>query len=119
MTTTKWQRVSKRRKYPVCGRPDWCPYIGPPDNPEAAICARVESSKRCGEVGWLHRLRDDGPVWSPTRRLIHLATQGHVDGQPIDFDKLADDCRRALKPEALERLANSSGWANLALYGWV
>ena len=48
----------------MCGKPDWCIYVGPEDSPTAAICARIESPKRCGEAGWLHVLRDDGPTWA-------------------------------------------------------
>jgi hypothetical protein len=68
--SSTWQRVSRRRPCPVCGRPDWCLFTGDDDAPTAAICARVESEKRAGEAGWVHRLRDDGPVWTPTRRLV-------------------------------------------------
>ena len=48
-----WQRVTKSCRCPVCGRPDWCLIAA---DGTAAICARVQSGKRCGEAGWLHRL---------------------------------------------------------------
>ena len=57
----KWVRVSRRLVCPVCGRPDWCLVT---EDGTAAICPRVESNKRCGEAGWLHRLAD-GPVGRP------------------------------------------------------
>lgn len=68
-----WQRVSRRRPCPVCGKPDWCAYSGPDDSPTAAICQRVESPKRAGEAGWLHVLRDDGSPRHPSRRTVRMA----------------------------------------------
>ncbi len=62
-TSTPWQRVNRRRLCPVCGKPDWCLTAGDTDDPAAVICARTESQKQCGEAGWLHVLRDDGPTW--------------------------------------------------------
>jgi len=72
-----WKRVSKARPCPICGKGDWCGYVGPDDDPEAVICSRVESPNRRGAAGWLHRLRDDPqrggrPIRRriiPTRRL--------------------------------------------------
>lgn len=45
-------RVSRRNPCPACGRADWC-LVAP--NGATAICQRVESARRCGEAGWLHR----------------------------------------------------------------
>ena len=106
-----WQRVSKRRPCPVCEKPDWCLYAGPDDSPEAAICARVESPKRCGEAGWLHRLRDDGPMWPPWQRTMRRAVKMMAEGKPagIDFDRLAAECQAAVKPETFGRLADDLG----------
>ena len=124
MSKSDWQRVSKGRPCPVCGKADWCLYAGPADAPAAAICARVESPKRCGEGGWLHVLRHDGPVWTPWRRTIGRAIR--MMGQPgngkADFAKLAADCRKAVRPEALGRLADSLGVSAASLgrlgIGW-
>lgn len=106
-----WQRVSRRRPCPVCHKPDWCLFAGSPENPTAAICARVESSKRCGEAGWLHVLRDDGPAWPPWRRTIRRPVKMMAETKPdgIDFDRLTAECQAAMKPEALEQLADSLG----------
>ncbi len=65
LNKSDWMRVSKKRPCPVCAKLDWCLYVGPADAPTAAICARIESQKRCGEGGWLHQLRDD--KWRPSR----------------------------------------------------
>ena len=46
--------VSAKKRCPVCKKPDWC--LISPDG-SAAICSRTESAKRCGDAGWLHRLK--------------------------------------------------------------
>jgi hypothetical protein len=110
-STSTWERVSKRRPCPVCTKPDWCMYASPEDSPTAVICARVESPKRCGESGWLHVLRNDGPTWTPWRRSIRVAVRmmsEPVNGK-VDFAKLAADSRQGVKPEALDKLAVSLG----------
>lgn len=56
-----YARVSKRQHCVVCGRPDWC--LVSKDG-AMAVCARVESSKRVGDAGWLHVLSDPIPVRS-------------------------------------------------------
>jgi hypothetical protein len=53
---TEWHRVRRDRPGPICGRPDWCHVVA---DDRKAVCARIESSMRCGEAGWLHRLRAD------------------------------------------------------------
>jgi len=119
-----WQRVSKRRPCPVCGKPDWCLVAGDDANPEGAICARVESARRCGEAGWLHVLRRFGPTWTPWRRTIHAAARMMERGGdgPADFGKLAADCAAAVRPEALDRLAVGLGVSAASLrrlgVGW-
>ncbi len=107
----EWQRVSKRRPCPVCERSDWCLYVGPNDAPEAVICARIESSKRAGEAGWLHRLRDDGPLWTPWRRTVRRAVRSvpTPDSSGADFDRLAAEYQAAMKPQALYKLAGDLG----------
>ena len=97
----------------MCGKPDWCLFAGARAiRPTAAICARIESPKRCGEGGWLHVLRDDGPTWAPWRRIefsvaVRMMSEPS-DGKP-DFAKLAADFRAAVRPEALDRLAVALG----------
>lgn len=103
MSHGNWRRVSKRRPCPVCRKPDWCVFSGPANAPSAAICARVESRKRCGEAGWLHVLRDDGPVWAPWRRTISQAVR------IMPHPKLAAECQAAVKRESLGRLADNLG----------
>jgi hypothetical protein len=64
-------RVSRARHCPICDRADWCLIS---KDSGSAICPRVESPMRCGESGWLHRLRDDSRrpprlPWRNRRRL--------------------------------------------------
>lgn len=119
-TSSIWQRVTRRRPCPICDKPDWCLFAGEPSNPEAAICARIESPTRCGESGWLHHLRHDGPTWSPRVRRIELSAarialtpgpspnrRGEIDA--LTLDQLAANCVAAVRPEALDRLAVALG----------
>ena len=69
-------------------------------------------------------LRDDGPMWVPWRRTIHVAARimaGKPLGKP-DFADLAAECRAAVKPEALAWLAQSLGVSTASLQrlrvGW-
>lgn len=117
-----WQRVSKRRPCPICHKPDWCLFAGRSDSPTAVICARVESSKRCGEAGWLHVLRDDGPVWASWRRTIHLAVKTMASQPQRDFAALADRFHQSVRPDALRGLAVALGVSEKSLLrlhvGW-
>jgi hypothetical protein len=66
---------------PVCGR-GGC-LVADLDGTRAAICRHTESPKRVGQLGHLHWVRDDGPVWSRGRTRIYseaakLATEGTV-----------------------------------------
>ena len=123
MSNDAWNRVSRRRPCPICERPDWCLFVGPSDAPSAAICARVESDKRAGEAGWLHKLRDDDAArpWT-RRRVIRLASE-RPEGKPaIDFAVMARDCELAAPPGAPGKLAESLGLSRESLtrlrVGW-
>ncbi len=61
-----WRRSTLTHRCPVCRRVG-CLFTGPHDAPVAAICRRVEASRRIGERGWLHVLNDSGPTWAPWR----------------------------------------------------
>jgi hypothetical protein len=108
-SSSTWQRVSRRRPCPVCDKPDWCLFTGDASNPDAAICARVESSKQCGESGWLHVLRDDGPTWAPWRRSIQVAVRKMSAAPATDFTEVATAAWAAAPPMAVARLAKSLG----------
>lgn len=53
-----YARVSKRAKCPICFHEDWCLIS---KDGTSAVCARVESSRRMGDAGWLHVLSDPIP----------------------------------------------------------
>lgn len=100
-----WKRVSRRRPCPVCGKPDWCLYAGFDDCPSAAICTRVESPRRAGMAGWLHRLRDDDQraarwFWRSIRVV------GRKSADSTDFAKLAAEFIATSQPGDLMRLAS-------------
>jgi hypothetical protein len=97
-----WIRVSKKLPCPICEHHDWCLVA---EDGTAAICPRVESAKRCGEAGWLHRLADR-PLPRPARspRQIQLVPQSKVRADEIatmarGFQATADKCG------AIDRLA--------------
>ena len=46
------QRVTRSRRCPICDHDSWC-VIDPARG--AAICPRVESDRRIGDAGWMHR----------------------------------------------------------------
>jgi hypothetical protein len=99
----EWQRVSKCSPCPICQKPDWCVVSG---DGEVALCQRVESARRCGEGGWLHRLKD-----RPARcdraavRLIRLA--GTAPGS--DFSQMATRFQSSVRPDHLQRFARRLG----------
>ena len=116
--SSPWQRVNKAHPCPICEKADWCLSAGPTGNATAAICARIESDKRCGDAGWLHRLRhDDG--WPLRRRIV-----GTKKPMPtlIDFFQFSRDCQLAVEADRLTELARSMGLSIASLrqlrVGW-
>jgi phage/plasmid primase-like uncharacterized protein len=98
-------------------------YTGPSDDPTAAICARVESEKRCGEAGWLHRLRDERQ-WRSRRRPVRIAAPSNGSGSAsIDFQEVSQQAQSALPLPALTRLADDLGLEAHGLQrlgiGWI
>lgn len=58
-------KVTGSRPCPACKKGSWC--LISPDG-RSCICQRVESRKRCGEAGWLHRLDEPLPAFTPEYR---------------------------------------------------
>jgi hypothetical protein len=112
-----WRRVSRAHPCPICEKPDWCLVSA---DGTAAICARMESSKRCGDAGWLHRLQDR--PWYPTRRIVRMATPSPAIGLRHDLERLAAQYQAAVDPGRLFQLARSLGLSTQALtaldIGW-
>ena len=116
-----WSRVSRCRPCPICEKPDWCLYAGPDDSPTAAICARIESPKRCGEAGWLHRLRNDD--WRRSlRRSYCIAPRRLTSPAPHDWQQLVKHGEASLTADRLDSLALELGISSIALtrlrLGW-
>jgi hypothetical protein len=72
----------------------------------AAICARVESPKRCGEAGWLHRFNEHLPRARKFVRSVHI---GSATGASLDLARFAATCQAAIDPGRLHQLALSLG----------
>jgi hypothetical protein len=105
MSSDSWIRVSQRAPCPMCGKSDWCLVAR---DSTAAICARIESSKRCGTAGYLHRLKDDHvPGAQQSFRTIELLPSA-------DWSHFASECRRFGVLE-LRTLANDLGVSESSL----
>lgn len=102
-----WQRVSKSRPCPICDHHDWCLVTGPESDPTAAICQRVESDKRAGDAGYLHRLRDDH--FRPTHRAVKISTAPPAKIGTTDFAAMAGGCSLSLGDDHRESLAAHLG----------
>ncbi len=112
--STKWKRVSRANRCPVCGKSDWCLTTGDDGNPAAVICSRIESDKTIGTkgAGWLHRLRDDDQ-WRdrPRQRRVRLddPTANFNWGDGTDFCELATACEATISIPQIEALADKLG----------
>ena len=115
-------RVNRRNTCPVCGKPDWCLLFA---DRSAAICARVAegSVRRCGEAGWLHRLRHD---WHPVRAARKLSVPlTPLNPSETDFNKLAKQYQNAsaTRRSDLGSLASALGVSQASLndlgIGWA
>lgn len=98
-------RVSKSRPCPVCEHADWC-MISRDDPPSRVICARIESSSRWGDAGWLHRLRDVVPLRPRTMRTVRTVP---ALASRVEMDDLARQFCAAVQPCALARHAAHLG----------
>lgn len=98
----EWQRVGRSKHCPICDHPDWCLIAR---DESAAICARIESSKRVGEAGWLHKLRDSDwrrPVMRTVRVAAPLITRPDLPAMMARYVAAAE-------PAALKALADALG----------
>lgn len=83
MSRTDWVRVSRELHCPRCDHPDWC--LVSRDR-SACICQRIESDKRLGDAGWLHKLAD--PIGLPTP----MWTDQPAPLPKISFGALHEEC---------------------------
>jgi hypothetical protein len=114
---SSWRRVSRAHPCTVCGRSDWCLVSA---DGTAAICPRVESPKRVGDAGWLHRLKDDDDPHQ--RRRVRVVRLSASAASRADLAWLAAQCRQDLDAGRLLQLAVSLGLSVGALchfgIGW-
>jgi hypothetical protein len=114
---SSWLRVSRAHPCPVCKHPDWCLVSA---DGAAVICPRVESAKRVGDAGWLHRLKVyDG--WH-RRRPVRVIRLGASTAAQADLALLAAQFRQDLDHGRLYQLAASLGLSVASLshlgIGW-
>jgi hypothetical protein len=101
---SSWRRVSRAHPCPICERPDWCLIS---TDGAAVICPRVESAKRVGDAGWLHRLKDDaGQGHLRHRRVVRLTV---ASAPRVNFALQVAQHQRDLDPGQLQQLAGSLG----------
>jgi hypothetical protein len=113
VSASEWRRVSCAHPCPICLRPDWCLVSA---DGAAVICPRVESPRRAGEAGFLHRLAD-APA-GPRRHVRHVPlTVAGTDLGPLAAEYLA-----ALDAGRLYQLACQLGVSESSLtalaVGW-
>lgn len=106
MTTTRdnWRRVGRGSRCPVCDHADWCLISA---DGSAAICPRVESPRRVGDAGWLHRLKDDNRQHK--RRRVRSISFTYTALTGPDLGPLAGRCREAVDAVRLLQFADSLG----------
>ena len=117
MTTNgQWRRVNRANPCPICKRPDWCARLR--GRRGGALPAR-RVPQRCGEGGWLHRLKDGPRQERRCVRVVRLSPDGSVRE---DLARLARDYREAVDPGRLHQLAVSLGLSVTSLcqlgVGW-
>ncbi|MCX5660408.1 MAG: toprim domain-containing protein [Planctomycetota bacterium] len=74
----------------------------------AALCQRVESPKRVGDAGWLHRLREVALPPGPVRRVLRVAPEP-AETPVRDWAEVADRYAAAVDPDRLVQLADDLG----------
>lgn len=105
-------RVTRERRCPICGRPDWC---GIATDGSLAICMRVADGaiRPARNGGYVHRLAD-----RPRRRRPTTITSV-IDAKPTRHDLaiLAQQYESAIDPAKLARLADGLGVTVQSLRG--
>jgi len=100
-TETRWLRVTRETPCPICDKADWCLVA---EDGTAAICPRTESSKRCGDAGYLHLLVEKPRPQEP-RRIKQLRFGAVLP----DLTMLATSYREAATVGRLHTFAASLG----------
>lgn len=103
-TATQWFRVNKEAPCRVCKKPDWCTWT----EDGAACCMRVKSDRPMKNGGWLHKLKDEAPVYHAP---VKAAAQPELDAQG-----LLSFWRKELKGTQLVGMAGKLGVDPISLY---
>lgn len=99
-----FNRVTKNSPCPICGRPDWC-LIERGEDPSKVVCARVPSSCRWSEAGWLHRLGTAPSTPKSGCGVVRIPTAG----KSPELGPFAERFQAAVSVSALARLSASLG----------
>lgn len=100
-----WNRVSKNKPCPICGKNDWCLIAS---DGSSAICPRIESGKRAGEAGYLHIIKKSEFERRPSR--IFIKPKVHPKINPKDLIQLSRQYQgRAEALNRIERLSDELG----------
>jgi len=102
----QFQRVSKKRPCPICGKADWCLVSS---DGAVAVCQRIEAGaiKRCGDAGWLHRLNELSN--SPNPHSCHRVTLNTRSVQATDLEEYAAHSVCRASSNLISRLAADLG----------
>lgn len=103
-----YQRVTRSRPCPICGKPDWClEEHSSSGDPATVICNRVESGVTFGEAGYLHRLH--GSYRSRTRSYSFKPRYIAAATVPADLAARATEYVKALPSHRLQELEDGLG----------
>lgn len=108
---SEWRDVTKLNPCSVCGKPDWC---GVSQDGSAACCMRVQSDKRAGNGGHIHKLGSSIATLPPKSRSAPKPTP--------NFEKLSREYQAAVAADALKEHARALGVSTESLsrlgVGW-
>jgi len=100
---TKWVRVSRRARCPICESDSWC---GVSADGSVVHCMRSQSDHVVEKGGWIHRLTDPKPIYEKPVR----------EAEPCkDFGAYIKDLRQRGSPSQLELLAGRLGVSAISL----
>ncbi len=111
---SQWQRVNRANPCPICRHCTWCAVSA---DGAVALCQRVESERRIGEAGWLHRLKN--VPWHPQGQRFRRVTSA---SRVADLGRLAAEFQQAVDAGRLHQFAVSLGLSVTSLchlgVGW-
>ncbi len=86
-----YKRTSRSLRCPICERDHYCLVSREGGSePVAVICTKIESPRRFGEAGWLHRRRGGNPAMT-AKRTIEIGFESKDHRPAADrFARIAD-----------------------------